>query len=369
MADSLEGSEAGGLEQSTSTVDLFSAEHGNQMPSPGGLDQSLSEPSTPLPPSDIAPTLPDLAASPLSSRDRAVANASSPPSFDLPDDHGDHEVTQRLKGVSPDSALGFDELAARPAKKARRKPPLWMLAALVVVALGAGAFLARDQITGLLPFGGDDEQHASDLLEPAEDTLFPGQGNPEQEGASLSAFGEEADLGQPAANDLDQASADAGRSEPVAAADEEGPVEPEGPAAPDSSGSWGGTANDDRSDQPAAAAAVEAPVSRVTDVAWDHDASGTLITITGNGTFPSSSYGVLALESPPRLLIRLNRIVDSYPTHELAVSTAEVSGVRIGYHPSNQPPQLFVVLDLRDDLVSLVSAEPDGRQLRVRVAR
>jgi hypothetical protein len=95
----------------------------------------------------------------------------------------------------------------------------------------------------------------------------------------------------------------------------------------------------------------------------------TQVVIQADGPLNRESVSFIPLEDPPRLLVRLRGIERGFSPHLISVGSAELDRVRIGHHPEQDPPALFVVLDLVDDSVRLSSSEVDGDVARVTVGR
>jgi hypothetical protein len=302
-----------------------------------------------------------------------------------PDLDDGRDATGHLEGISPDRTLDFDELSTPSTRPRKRKVPIWLVACLVVVVLGGAAFMLRDTILGLLPLGGSsDEGTVADLLEPSgrdqtDDLYGPASGG---ESATPADAGQGEPVAGPSGGDTQGSEVpeprDQGTGSEEAAA---GPVdEPAGPARDGAQGFGPGTGAAERvrdrepveardPQPPAPTAAPAGPLTRIVDVTWDQGPSGTTISLTGDGTFADGSFGVLPLDDPPRILVRVNGITDGYPRHELAVGSSEVATIRIGHHPENRPPQLFVVLDLTDDLSAVTDTRVDGRTLMIEISR
>jgi hypothetical protein len=111
------------------------------------------------------------------------------------------------------------------------------------------------------------------------------------------------------------------------------------------------------------------PADLVEDVSWRQTGAGTEIVITGNGSFDEQWVSVLPMSAPPRILIRLRQIKEKYRAYELAAGTDEVLRIRLGHHPEQSPPALYVVLDVPDPSVHALGTVIEGNQVRVTVGR
>ena len=61
--------------------------------------------------------------------------------------------------------------------------------------------------------------------------------------------------------------------------------------------------------------------------------------------------------------------ISFYRPNEIDVGSPQVLRVRVGHHPEENPPSLWVVLDLVDDSITVVSREVDGNSLRLTVGQ
>jgi hypothetical protein len=109
--------------------------------------------------------------------------------------------------------------------------------------------------------------------------------------------------------------------------------------------------------------------NRILDVSTRELAGRTVVTITGNGTFSDSVLRVAKLENPARVWIRIRGIESYYRPNEIAVDSPEVARVRIGHHPEESPPSIYVVLDLSLESVGIAGSEIRGDTIEVSVAR
>ncbi len=116
-------------------------------------------------------------------------------------------------------------------------------------------------------------------------------------------------------------------------------------------------------------AAAQTRASRVVDVTATAQSGTTAVVIRGNGIFDDSSMRVLRLEDPVRLWVGVKNIETFYKPNEIAVGSPEVLQVRIGYHPEDNPPALYVVLDLAGDDVVLLDHSVRGDVIRLTVGR
>ncbi len=111
------------------------------------------------------------------------------------------------------------------------------------------------------------------------------------------------------------------------------------------------------------------PASVISEIRWEPRADGTVIILRGNGSMDESQLRVDALSSPPRILIRMRGIVESYRPVATPVGTADVRALRVGHHPELKPPALWVVLDIADVNIEVKGVEVEGNTARVLVGR
>ncbi|MFV2073518.1 MAG: PilZ domain-containing protein [Thermoanaerobaculales bacterium] len=111
------------------------------------------------------------------------------------------------------------------------------------------------------------------------------------------------------------------------------------------------------------------PANRVVDVSAVGLDEGTRVTIRGNGDFDPGTILIAPMTGPPRVLVRIRWIESRYELLQIDVGTPDVLQIRTGHHPEQNPPSLFVVLDLADDQVALGPTEVSGDTIIVNVGR
>lgn len=109
--------------------------------------------------------------------------------------------------------------------------------------------------------------------------------------------------------------------------------------------------------------------SRVVDVAAAAEGDITTVVIRGNGAFDPSSVRSLRLEDPLRIWMGVSHIETFFKPNEIGVGSREVERIRIGYHPEDSPPALYIVLDLAGDNVFLLDTSVRGDTIRLTVGR
>ncbi len=134
--------------------------------------------------------------------------------------------------------------------------------------------------------------------------------------------------------------------------------------------------------EPAAAAAGEAsapaaapgeaapthPATHLQRITWATEAGVTVVSLTGDGSFPAGSYHWYAMGgTAPRVLVKLTGIAEAFRPNSLAANTPELTDIRVGFHLQNTGSELHVVLDLASSKVKVASVGSDGSVLRVRL--
>jgi hypothetical protein len=112
-----------------------------------------------------------------------------------------------------------------------------------------------------------------------------------------------------------------------------------------------------------------APATRVVDVSASVLVGTTSVLIRGNGSFNEAAVGIVPLADPPRIWVRVRGIETFYRPNQIEVGSPEVLRVRIGHHPEERPPALYVVIDLADAGMSVTGREIAGDSIRLRVGR
>jgi len=121
-------------------------------------------------------------------------------------------------------------------------------------------------------------------------------------------------------------------------------------------------------------AAMAQPVARgrasqVVDVTAAAQGDATTVVIRGNGVFDPSSIRSLRLEEPFRIWLSVSPIETFFKPNEIGVGSPEIERIRIGYHPEDSPPALYIVLDLAGGDVFLLDTNVQGDAIRLTVGR
>ncbi|HXT23058.1 MAG TPA: hypothetical protein VN923_20080, partial [Thermoanaerobaculia bacterium] len=125
-------------------------------------------------------------------------------------------------------------------------------------------------------------------------------------------------------------------------------------------------------DTPAVAGGDGAPRARFSSVEeiWGRrGAAGTVVTIVTNGKVPPDAFSHFRLDGgTPREVIRLRGVDDSYRRTSIAVGTAEVKQLRLGYHAQPGGNELHIVVDLTSPRVQLLQLQPVDNRLELVLA-
>lgn len=236
--------------------------------------------------------------------------------------------------------------AAASGARESREPWLWIAAAVVIAALAGGGwwFFLRPQPTA--PAAAAATAPAAEPPAPAPPTTppldpSPGPGTTLAEAVGTSTPAPAVPLPAPAA---------------APATEEPAPEIAPSPAP--------------AATAPPAAAPTGTPATTVRSIAAAVADGGSVVTIAGDGSFPTGRFSWSEIGGDkPRVLIKLRGISSPY-RGATAGSTAEVAGVRTGFHQLAGGPELHVVLDLVPGArVAVDAVEPAADALVVRLSR
>jgi hypothetical protein len=108
---------------------------------------------------------------------------------------------------------------------------------------------------------------------------------------------------------------------------------------------------------------------RVVDVGTVSGPGLTTVMIRGDGFIEEGSVSVARLKDPERIWVRVRHIETFYKPNEILVGSPEVRQVRIGHHPEESPPSLYVVIDLADNSVMVTDRAIAEDTIRLSVGR
>ena len=120
-------------------------------------------------------------------------------------------------------------------------------------------------------------------------------------------------------------------------------------------------------DTPVPEAVPDRQATKIVDIMAAARGDATTVVIRGDGYFDEGSLRVSVLKDPARLWVRIRKIETFYRPNEIEVGSPQVLRVRVGHHPEERPPSLWVVLDLADDSVAVVDREVNGNSIRLTV--
>jgi uncharacterized protein (TIGR02266 family) len=121
--------------------------------------------------------------------------------------------------------------------------------------------------------------------------------------------------------------------------------------------------------EPTPAMVEPAVADTVTAVDVETGQRGTVIRIRANGSLEDGVVSMEALPSPPRVLIRVRGITNSYRPYVIEAMTAEVTRVRSGLHEERRPSELWIVVDLAEAGVALGGVDIRGNATEIVLAR
>jgi len=246
--------------------------------------------------------------------------------------------------VRPLSTLAGGASVEQP----RRLGP-WILMA-VLLAVGAAAFLLRDQISGWLGLGGGEEIVTAEQRPP-----LPRRGAPPPPPSTLQ---EEVNL-----------TSDASTLESPGSAPSAPPVESAPPAAQASK-----APADEPEPQrlpevvqrkPALAPPAGPAATAIERITFEQALGGTTVILWGNGAIRPESFKQIDVDSPPREVIQIRGVRRPFAPTRIPVGTSEVKQIRVGYHQKPGGNELHIVIDLAGSGVRVARIEPDGQRLRI----
>lgn len=258
----------------------------------------------------------------------------------------------------PAGALAYPRPARRPAEPPRRRPGLGIAvaAALLLLAGGAAAvwFAFPELVPAWVPGSPAVTVAASQPLTapapagPAEPAAEPA-GAPPAEGGGA----------QPAAAPPDAAPTTKLSSPPAA---EPQPPASAFPVLPPAQ---------QPGEDPAARRGTPSPrkFTAIEEIWGQRTAAGTLVTLVADGRVPEGAYTTFRLEGGnPREVLRLKGVAAGFGRPTVAVATAEVRQVRVGYHEKPEGNELHVVMDLASARVRLLRVVVNDNRIEMLLA-
>ncbi len=120
---------------------------------------------------------------------------------------------------------------------------------------------------------------------------------------------------------------------------------------------------------PVPAPVPDQPATKIVDIVAAARGDVTNVVIRGNGFFEEDNVRTSLLKDPARVWLRIRKIETFYRPGEIEVGSPQIARIRIGHHPEESPPSLYVVLDLADASMAVVDREVDGNTIRLTVGR
>ncbi|HKH46283.1 MAG TPA: PilZ domain-containing protein [Thermoanaerobaculia bacterium] len=247
--------------------------------------------------------------------------------------------------VRPLSTLAGGASVEQP----RRLGP-WILVA-VLLAVGAAAFLLRDQLPGWLGLGGGDEEIVTAEQRPP----LPRRAAP----PPPTTLQEDVNLTSDAASTLE--SPDSAPPAP--------PVE----SAPPSAQASKAPADEPEPQRlpevvqrkPASAPPAGPAATAIERITFEQALGGTTVILWGNGAIRPENFKQIDVDSPPREVIQIRGVRRPFAPTRIPVGTSEVKQIRVGYHERPGGNELHIVIDLARSGVRVARIEPDGQRLRI----
>jgi uncharacterized protein (TIGR02266 family) len=119
---------------------------------------------------------------------------------------------------------------------------------------------------------------------------------------------------------------------------------------------------------PTAPSGAERGFSRVLNVIWEPAGEGLTVTVFLDGPVQEWNYSVDRLETPPRVVVRVQGVDRPFPRSAIPIGTELVERIRLGFHPERRESELHLVLDLATPEAE-VRSEAAGSEIRLHVAR
>jgi len=109
------------------------------------------------------------------------------------------------------------------------------------------------------------------------------------------------------------------------------------------------------------------PATRISSVRWETVGEGGVVVLQADGGVVPRRIRHLRLEDPPRELVRISGILGLTEPDSVNVGGTLVSRIRLGHHPELSPPELYVVIDLATTKARGATPEPSGDTVRIAV--
>jgi hypothetical protein len=114
---------------------------------------------------------------------------------------------------------------------------------------------------------------------------------------------------------------------------------------------------------PAGAAAA----TKLEDISVRRIGDRTVVAVRANGSISENKVRVAPMKDPARVWIRIRGIETFYRPNEIQVGSPEVLRIRVGHHPEETPPSIYVVADLADAEAIVRGTSVRGDTLQVEI--
>lgn len=109
--------------------------------------------------------------------------------------------------------------------------------------------------------------------------------------------------------------------------------------------------------------------SKIEKITWERTADGFVVALVADGLIPPENYSNVRVSvEPPRELIKIIGVKETFPAQTLTVNAPEVLSIRTGFHVG-PPNELHVVIDLADPAVRVTQIEPEGAAFRIHLGK
>ena len=278
-------------------------------------------------------------------------------------------------------------------------PGRWLIAAVLLLALGAAGYFFRGQIAE--PVGISEPPAVAprptgppvaSKSTPADAGMPSGEAS-SGEASSGEASSGEAPPGEAPPGESGEASSGEASSDDVVSGDapvgdnnaRETGAEPSSPALEVVEAAETLPPDSDTEDDPAASPGIAAPAagtavleplalsssraSRVEKITWRQESDGTRVTVSLDGRLEDRGYLHLPLGyEPAREMVKLIGIDEPYVNSNLEVGSPQVERIRIGHHPRPGGAELHMVFDFPGAGPRLASVRNLGNQLEILIA-
>ncbi len=115
------------------------------------------------------------------------------------------------------------------------------------------------------------------------------------------------------------------------------------------------------------AMAITIGATKISNVSWAKGEDVESVTIRGNADFTASQIRMTTLAAPPRCLVRIMGVEEAFYRNRITTTLDRISAVRLGHHHELDPPELHIVFDLKDSMVTPVGPILDGKSFTINI--